>query len=111
MDYFLRDKVERLFLDGYDKDQIISAVNEIAKEKEEKEKEVKLTAAREKVAEATAEYVELLTGIEVDVAEFIGDFIRMEELSKEADLVKPKKEVKLSDNAVNEWLKRNGYSF
>ena len=78
MDYYLRDNIERLLYDEYDKDQIISAVNEIAKEKEEKEKEVKLTAAREKVANATAEYMKLLTGIDMDVAEFIKSVIKEE---------------------------------
>ena len=107
MDYYLRDKIERLFYDEYDKDQIIDAVNEIAKEKEEKAKEVALRAAREKVAEATAEYMKLLTGIDMDVAEFIKSAIKEEAQIKKVDFAKTKAEVKYKQDAVNEWLKEN----
>ena len=107
MDYYLRDKIERLFYDEYDKDQIIDAVNEIAKEKEEKAKEVALQAAREKVAEATAEYMKLLTGIDMDVAEFIKSAIKEEAQIKKVDFAKTKAEVKYKQDAVNEWLKEN----
>ena len=107
MDYYLRDKIERLFYDEYDKDQIIDAVNEIAKEKEEKAKEVALRAAREKVAEATAEYMKLLTGIDMDVAEFIKSAIKEEAQIKKVDFAKTKAEIKYKQDAVNEWLKEN----
>lgn len=107
MDYYLRDKIERLFYDEYDKDQIIDAVNEIAKEKEEKAKEVALQAAREKVAEATAEYMKLLTGIDMDVAEFIKSAIKEEAQIKKVDFAKTKAEIKYKQDAVNEWLKEN----
>ena len=109
MDYFLRDKIEKLFINNYNKDQIISAVNEIAKEKEEKEKEVKLTAAREKVANATAEYMKLLTGIDMDVARFIKEAIKEEKKIQDVDFTKV--EVQYNQDAVNEWLKEKGYSF
>ena len=105
MDYFLRDKIERLFINNYNKDQIIDAVNKIAKEREDKEKEVKLQAAREKVADATAEYMKLLTGIDMDVAEFIKDAIKEEKKIKGIDLTKA--EVKYKTDAVSEWLKEN----
>ena len=112
MDYYLRDKIERLlFLDGYNKDQIIAEINKVVKEREDKEKEVKLQAAREKVADATAEYMKLLTGIDLDIAQFIKDAIKEEKKLKDVDFTKTKAEVKLSDYAVNTWLKRNGYSF
>ena len=107
MDYYLRDKIERLFYDEYDKDQIIDAVNEIAKEKEEKAKEVALQAAREKVAEATAEYMKLLTGIDMDVTEFIKSAIKEEAQIKKVDFAKTKAEIKYKQDAVNEWLKEN----
>ena len=107
MDYYLRDKIERLFYDGYKKDQVINAVNEIAKEEEDKAKEVKLQAAREKVADATAEYVKLLTGFDMDVAEFIKSAIKEEAQIKKVDFTKTKAEVKYKQDAVNEWLKEN----
>lgn len=107
MDYYLKDKIERLFLDGYNEDQIIDAVNKITKEKV---KEKELQAAREKVVEATAEYVKLLTGKDVDIADFLKDFIMMEESIKEVDPVETKETNKKRD-AVNEWLKENGLLF
>lgn len=106
MTLFLRDKIEKLFMNNYNKDQIIEAVNEIAKEREEKEKEKKLQAAREKVAEATADYMKLLTGIDMDVAEFIKDAIKEENRIKNTDFTKA--EVKYKEDAVGEWLKENG---
>lgn len=86
--------------------EYINEMYEVAKqEKEKKEKEVALQNAREEVAEAIAEYAKLLTGVDVDVAQLIKDVI------KDVDFPKTKVEVKLSDDAVNTWLKRNGYSF
>lgn len=109
MDYFLRDKIEKLFINNYNKDQIIDAVNKIAKEREEKEKEVKLQAAREKVAEATADYMKLLTGVDMDVAKFIKEAIKEEKRIQDVDFTKV--EVQYNQDAVNEWLKKKGYSF
>lgn len=76
-------------------------------EKRKKEREIAVNKAREKVAEAIAEYAKLLTGIDIDVAQLIKDVIKEEEKFKGTTKV----EVKLSDDAVNKWLKRNGYSF
>jgi len=87
----------------------INKMYEVAKqEKEKKEKEVKLQNAREEVAEATAEYVKLLTGIEVDVAEFIKSMIDEEVKIKKVDFAKTKAEASYKTDAVSEWLKENG---
>lgn len=109
MDYYLRNRLNTLFVDGYNKDQIIAEVNEIAKDREEKEKEKKLQAAREKVAEATADYMKLLTGVDMDVAKFIKEAIKEEKRIQDVDFTKV--EVQYNQDAVNEWLKEKGYSF
>lgn len=104
----LENAVKKLINAGWSKDEVFDYVERIF---EEEAREDKIKDAREKAAEATAEYVKLLTGVDMNISEFIKDCIKAEEKIKEEDLTKTKVEVKLSDDAVNKWLKRNGYSF
>lgn len=90
--------------------EYINEMYEVAKqEKEKKEQEAKIKAAREKVAEATADYMKLLTGVDMDVAKFIKEAIKEEKRIQDVDFTKV--EVQYNQDAVNEWLKKKGYSF
>ena len=96
--------VKKLIDAGWSKDEVFDYVEKIF---EEETREAKIKTAREKVADATAEYMKLLTGIDMDVAQFIKDVIKEEEKVKDADFMKTKAEVKYKQDAVNEWLKEN----
>lgn len=103
----LENAVKKLINAGWSKDEVFDYVERIF---EEEARETKIKAAREKVAEVTAEYVKLLTGDDMDIAEFIKSAIREEERIKNTDLVKTK-EAKKKQDAVGEWLKENGLLF
>ena len=103
----LENAIRKVIEAGWTKDEIFDYVEKIL---EEETREAKIKTAREKVAEATAEYVKLVTGKDVAVAEFLKDFIRMEETIKEVDSVKTK-ETKKKQDAVSKWLGENGLLF
>ena len=103
----LENAVRKLANAGWTKDEIFNYVERIL---EEEKREAKIKAAREKVAEATSEYVKLLTGDDVNTAKFLKDLINAEEHIKEADSVKTK-EAKKNQDAVSKWLGENGLLF
>lgn len=74
-------------------------------EKRKEEREIAINKAREKVAEAIAEYAKLLTGIDIDVTQLIKDVIEEEKKINNVDSTKTK--VKYKTDAVSEWLKEN----
>lgn len=99
----LENAVKKLINAGWSKDEVFDYVEKIF---EEETREAKIKTAREKVAEVTAEYVKLLTGEDMDIAEFIKDAIREEERIKNTDPVKTKEKKK--QDALREWLNQNG---
>lgn len=99
----LENAVKKLINAGWSKDEVFDYVEKIF---EEETREAKIKTAREKVAEVTAEYVKLLTGEDMDIAEFIKDAIREEERIKNTDPVKAKEKKK--QDALREWLNQNG---
>ena len=103
----LENAIRKVIKAGWTKEEIFDYVERIL---EEDKQEAKIKEARENVAAATAEYVKLLTGKDVDIADFLKDFIMMEESIKEVDPVETKETNKKRD-AVNEWLKENGLLF
>lgn len=103
----LENAVKKLINAGWSKDEVFDYVEKIF---EEESREAKIKTAREKVAEVTAEYIKLLTGDDMDIAEFIKSAIREEERIKNTDPVKTK-EAKKKQDAVSEWLNHNGLSF
>ena len=108
MTEFLRDRIERLFINNYEKDEIIDAVNEIAKEREDKRKEMELRAVRDALAEAITVYVNYFNPETVTKEEVLEGIIA-EEPGFKPEKKKEVKVVKLSGDAVTEWLKNNNF--